>query len=290
VPPALAADPAAAARRLNRWRDSLNPLRGLTIAAAISRLDQVQRGITADAQWTYQLIERRDEDLIGAPEAPAVPTVEDVLRKVRSAIRKADSLNDLDRRLEKIRAIPTAAFKDFHRDMVVKDLQAKLKELTGETVSKPIAKKMLAPTIENLRDQMAAEPIPDWLEHWVFVTSENVMMNTVTKMRLNREAFNGRYNKATGDKFGSNEMGVAKLSAFDAATQIFCVPMPDAIRYAPAQPDVFEEDGLLFSGDHILNGSTTVISPPDGDMRDYVAQLHRLADDLPRMLSPGRCG
>ncbi len=42
---------------------------------------------------------------------------------------------------------------------------------------------------------------------------------------------------------------------------------------------LLEEDGLLFSGDHILSGSTTVISPPDGDMRDYVAQLHRLAGE-----------
>jgi len=42
---------------------------------------------------------------------------------------------------------------------------------------------------------------------------------------------------------------------------------------------LLEEDGLLFSGDHILNGSTTVITPPDGDMRDYVAQLHRLAHE-----------
>jgi hypothetical protein len=29
---------------------------------------------------------------------------------------------------------------------------------------------------------------------------------------------------------------------------------------------ILEEDGLLFSGDHVLNGSTTVISPPDGHM------------------------
>jgi recombination protein RecT len=29
---------------------------------------------------------------------------------------------------------------------------------------------------------------------------------------------------------------------------------------------VLLEDGLLFSGDHILNGSTTVIDPPDGNM------------------------
>ena len=36
------------------------------------------------------------------------------------------------------------------------------------------------------------------------------------------------------------------------------------------------EDGLLFSGDHILNGSTTVIDPPDGDMGDYLDSLDLL--------------
>jgi len=39
---------------------------------------------------------------------------------------------------------------------------------------------------------------------------------------------------------------------------------------------VLEEDGLLFSGDHILNGSTTVIDPPDGDMNAYLGSLDRL--------------
>jgi len=36
---------------------------------------------------------------------------------------------------------------------------------------------------------------------------------------------------------------------------------------------VLIEDGLLFSGDHILNGSTTVIDPPDGDMTAYLDSL-----------------
>ncbi len=39
---------------------------------------------------------------------------------------------------------------------------------------------------------------------------------------------------------------------------------------------LMEEDELLISGDHILNGSTTVITPPDGNMRDYLASLERL--------------
>ncbi len=37
------------------------------------------------------------------------------------------------------------------------------------------------------------------------------------------------------------------------------------------------EDGLLFSGDHILNGSTTIVDPPDGNMTDYLESLDKLA-------------
>jgi recombination protein RecT len=40
---------------------------------------------------------------------------------------------------------------------------------------------------------------------------------------------------------------------------------------------VLQEDGLLISGDHILNGSTTVIDPPDGDMSAYLESLDTLA-------------
>ncbi|MBI2769744.1 MAG: MBL fold metallo-hydrolase [Burkholderiales bacterium] len=40
---------------------------------------------------------------------------------------------------------------------------------------------------------------------------------------------------------------------------------------------VLLEDGLLFSGDHVLNGSTTVVDPPDGDMTDYLDSLDTLA-------------
>lgn len=40
---------------------------------------------------------------------------------------------------------------------------------------------------------------------------------------------------------------------------------------------VLLEDGLLFSGDHVLNGSTTVVDPPDGDMTAYLDSLDRLS-------------
>lgn len=36
------------------------------------------------------------------------------------------------------------------------------------------------------------------------------------------------------------------------------------------------DEALLFSGDHVMQGSTVVISPPDGDMSAYLASLARL--------------
>jgi glyoxylase-like metal-dependent hydrolase (beta-lactamase superfamily II) len=36
------------------------------------------------------------------------------------------------------------------------------------------------------------------------------------------------------------------------------------------------EENALFSGDHIMGWSTTVIAPPDGDLTDYLASLQRI--------------
>lgn len=39
-----------------------------------------------------------------------------------------------------------------------------------------------------------------------------------------------------------------------------------------------EEENALFSGDHVMGWSTTVVSPPDGDMADYMASLALLME------------
>ena len=50
---------------------------------------------------------------------------------------------------------------------------------------------------------------------------------------------------------------------------------------------LLEGEQLLFSGDHIMNGSTVVIRPPDGDMAVYLDQLERLKDVRMRAIAPG---
>jgi glyoxylase-like metal-dependent hydrolase (beta-lactamase superfamily II) len=50
---------------------------------------------------------------------------------------------------------------------------------------------------------------------------------------------------------------------------------------------LLEEEKTLFTGDHVMQGSTVVINPPDGDMTAYLASLQALlAEDL-EWLAPG---
>ena len=50
---------------------------------------------------------------------------------------------------------------------------------------------------------------------------------------------------------------------------------------------LLEEARLLFTGDHVMQGSTVVISPPDGDMHAYLASLGKLLTLDLAALAPG---
>jgi glyoxylase-like metal-dependent hydrolase (beta-lactamase superfamily II) len=47
-----------------------------------------------------------------------------------------------------------------------------------------------------------------------------------------------------------------------------------------------EEGPALFTGDHVMGWSTTVVAPPDGDMADYMASLERLYARADRIYYP----
>ncbi len=48
-----------------------------------------------------------------------------------------------------------------------------------------------------------------------------------------------------------------------------------------------EEEGVMFAGDHIMNGSTVVIIPPSGDMKAYIESLQRLLEYPLKFIAPG---
>lgn len=48
-----------------------------------------------------------------------------------------------------------------------------------------------------------------------------------------------------------------------------------------------EEEKFLFTGDHIMSGSTVVIGPPDGNMKQYIESLEKLKNYDAEKLAPG---
>jgi glyoxylase-like metal-dependent hydrolase (beta-lactamase superfamily II)/8-oxo-dGTP pyrophosphatase MutT (NUDIX family) len=50
---------------------------------------------------------------------------------------------------------------------------------------------------------------------------------------------------------------------------------------------LLQEEKTLFTGDHVMQGSTVVINPPDGDMQAYMASLQQLLDEDLAWLAPG---
>jgi glyoxylase-like metal-dependent hydrolase (beta-lactamase superfamily II) len=47
-----------------------------------------------------------------------------------------------------------------------------------------------------------------------------------------------------------------------------------------------EQTGALFTGDHVMGWSTSVVAPPDGDMADYMASLAKLYEREDRIYYP----
>lgn len=71
----------------------------------------------------------------------------------------------------------------------------------------------------------------------------------------------------------------------------------DALRaiYSPGHVGnhfcyLHERSGLLFTGDHVMQGSTVVIIPPAGDMKDYIDSLRRMLDYPLKSIAPGHGG
>lgn len=48
-----------------------------------------------------------------------------------------------------------------------------------------------------------------------------------------------------------------------------------------------DDSEILFSGDHVMAWSTSIVAPPDGDMGDYMASLHKLKRRPETLYFPG---
>lgn len=77
------------------------------------------------------------------------------------------------------------------------------------------------------------------------------------------------YSRPAGAGFAPDRL----LDGGDWVAGLVALHMPG---HAPDHLCFATESGLLFSGDHVMGWSSTVVSPPDGDMAAYMAGLERL--------------
>ena len=91
---------------------------------------------------------------------------------------------------------------------------------------------------------------------------------------------------------GRQDMTFAPDRALTDGERIDCGGFSLRVVHTPGHASnhlcyLLEGQGLLFTGDHVMQGSTVVISPPDGDMQAYLDSLSRLPQLPVSRFAPG---
>ncbi len=126
---------------------------------------------------------------------------------------------------------------------------------------------------------------------WIFVTHTHrdhspaaAMLKSLTGARVHGQrapdqdwqdhAFQPDYVPSHGERFAVGE---------DATLRVIHTPghASNHLCY------LLEEEKTLFTGDHVMQGSSVVITPPDGDMAAYLASLQALLREELAWLAPG---
>lgn len=170
------------------------------------------------------------------------------LEKARGHIRKAASITDLQARLEPLKALPLTVLTDVHRDILAKDVQQRMKEL-GADLTRGQVRKLLSPTFENLRQQTAGQPLPEFLRPMIYVSRLNVFLNTDTGEVWTKDGFNGRFNRRVAEAVGGavNDLGLSKVTAYEVATEIYPVRHAFDFGYQPNGGELFIRDDVVYA-------------------------------------------
>ena len=90
------------------------------------------------------------------------------------------------------------------------------------------------------------------------------------------EAFDSAYRPqrvlADGERLGGDGWTLEAVATPGHTSNHLCLALP--------------EEAALFTGDHVMGWSTTVVAPPDGDMADYMASLDKLIERGDRIYYP----
>ncbi|MGI8807908.1 MAG: MBL fold metallo-hydrolase [Acidimicrobiales bacterium] len=137
---------------------------------------------------------------------------------------------------------------------------------------------------------VVVDPGPDFASHVDAIIGcggDRIRWIAVTHGHVDHAAAASALAQRTGAEvlaFGAIDEGY-ELEATEFRLMALHTPghSPDHLCY------LLEEERMLFSGDTIIDGSTVVIAPPEGDMAAYLASLERLSSRRLRLrtIAPG---
>lgn len=152
-------------------------------------------------------------------------------------------------------------------------------------------------------DYTVIDPGPaqdDHLERLLAVTDGQIRQVLVTHTHLDHSPAAKVLHERTGARLvgypapagASQDAGFQPQSQPRDGDQLATGAGPLKVLHTPGHASnhlcyLLESQGLLFSGDHIMQGSTVVINPPDGDMKAYLTSLARLLEEDLAYIAPG---
>jgi glyoxylase-like metal-dependent hydrolase (beta-lactamase superfamily II) len=133
------------------------------------------------------------------------------------------------------------------------------KALEGRTV------KYVLVTHSHMDHSPLSHPLAEWAGCQVYAGGPAIPTESDVRMEAGDDlSFRPDINIVDGQTFSGDGWTIEAVATPGHTSNHFCYAL--------------KEENALFSGDHIMGWSTTVISPPDGNMGDYFASLEKVKD------------
>jgi len=225
-------------------------------------------------------------DDLGGFELPAAEpkarprNADELLEFLSERMLLAETIGDLDKIARRVQDVAMLDFGARYRDRLADVYLRRIKTLSDGryTLTRGDAKKHLKPSEKASREAVVKQGMPAWMESWVYLTGEEKFLSLGSGERISATAFDAKFDARCAEDYPSEDTGLPKIHASEAATTLFEVPKPFREQYWPGRGALYEHQGLEYANTYRDTGCT-----PDGYTGDRGVKLllRHVANILP---------